>query len=261
MTYREIATSMIEEGEGLILVVYDDATGRPLKQGDTIKGHPTIGWGRNLAGKGISEAEARALLVADLDDSEEAAKGFVGGVVWRALNDVRRAVLIDMAHNLGAAGLYRFAKLRGALERVNYEQAAREIEDSTYFRQVKTRGVRNRDAMRTGAWGNHGAERPEPAPEPEPAPAVPEVPDHPSRWPRSARRWVVRRQRHNLAGIEYWTNEYVGPQSECNPVVSLDPSKAERWIDEQAALASVRAYDDRMLGQGFVAHQLEEWGE
>ena len=91
----------------------------------------------------------------------------------------------------------------------------------------------------------------------EPAPAIPEVPDHPSRWPLSARRWVVRRQRHNVSGTEYWTGAHVGPQRECNPVVALDPSKAERWIDEQAALAAVRAYDDRMIGQGFVAWRLK----
>ena len=122
---------------------------------------------------------------------------------------------------------------------------------------------------RATAWimvaNGNGAERPEPAPEPEPepapAPVVPEVPDHPSRWPLSARRWVVRRKRHNVSGTEYWTGLHVGPQGETNPVVSLDPSKAERWIDEQAALAAVRAYDDRMLGHGFVAHRLEEWGE
>jgi len=90
MTYREIAGAMIAEGESLILVVYDDATGRPLKQGDTLKGHPTIGYGRNLAGNGISEAEAHALLMSDLEDAESIAQGFVGGPVWRALGDVRR---------------------------------------------------------------------------------------------------------------------------------------------------------------------------
>jgi len=32
--------------EGLRLAVYDDATGKPLEQGDTIVGHPTVGVGR-----------------------------------------------------------------------------------------------------------------------------------------------------------------------------------------------------------------------
>ena len=250
MTYREIATSMIEEGEGLILVVYDDATGRPLKQGDTIKGHPTIGWGRNLAGKGISEAEARALLVADLDDSEEAAKGFVGGVVWRALNDVRRAVLIDMAHNLGAAGLYRFAKLRGALERVNYEQAAREIEDSTYFRQVKTRGVRNRDAMRTGAWGNHGAERPAPAPR-ESEPKQP------------AGEFVFTRRR---GGTKlYWTGDVAWPPGSAHyPSWHHRLEKAERFDTRAAAAKMIELWPALQGTQGHavtIEPATEEWGE
>lgn len=171
-TYKEIAARMIAEGESVVLVVYDDDNGRPLKQGDTIKGHPTIGYGRNLAAKGITEDEAQAMLAADLVDAEDTARGFVGGPVWRALSAVRRAVLMDMAHNLGATGLYRFAKLRGALERMDYAQAAAEIEDSAYFKQVKTRGVRNRDAMRTGNWGDHGTR-----PEPKPVEPVSEIPD------------------------------------------------------------------------------------
>lgn len=169
-TFRDIAGAMIAEGEGVRLAVYDDATGEPLKQGDTLKGHPTIGYGRNLAGKGISEAEAHDLLMADMEDAEDIARGFVGQPVWQALSDVRRAVLMDMAHNLGAAGLYRFAKLRGALERNDFEQAAREIEDSAYFRQVKSRGERNRDAMRSGEWVAYGqdvwGQPPKPRPNP-----------------------------------------------------------------------------------------------
>ena len=117
---------------------------------------------------------------------------------------------------------------------------------------------------RATAWvmaGPHAVPIASPAPEPVAGPPAAEHPGWPGKWPLSARRWVVRRQRHNLAGIEYWTGLHVGLQSQCNPVVSLDPSKAERWIDEAAALAAVRFYDDRMLGHGFNPHQLEEWGE
>jgi lysozyme len=38
--------------EDLRLFAYDDATGKPLKPGDTLKGHVSIGIGRNLEGYG-----------------------------------------------------------------------------------------------------------------------------------------------------------------------------------------------------------------
>lgn len=97
------------------------------------------------------------MLASDLVDAEEIARGFVGGHVWLALNDARRAVLIDMAHNLGAYTLYGFTRLRAAIMRQDWRRAGLEIEDSEYFRQVGRRGPRNRDMMVSGAtreeWG------------------------------------------------------------------------------------------------------------
>ena len=49
-----------------------------------------------------------------------------------------------------AAKLYGFVKLRAAIQRQDWKAAAREIEDSRYFAQVKGRGVRNRDIMLSG---------------------------------------------------------------------------------------------------------------
>jgi lysozyme len=149
-THRELAARLIRDGEGLRLKVYDDASGKPVTAGSALAGHPSIGYGRNLAGKGISESEADAMLAEDLVDAEEIARGFIGGHVWSALSDARRAVLTDMAHNLGAGRLYGFVLLRAAIMRQDWRQAAAEIEDSAYFRQVGRRGVRNRDIMRTG---------------------------------------------------------------------------------------------------------------
>lgn len=148
-THRELAARLIRDGEGRRLTVYDDATGKPIKAGDTLIGHPTIGYGRNLAGKGLEDDEAEALLAVDLVDCEEIARAFVGPVVWLALSDARRAVLMDMAM-MGAPRLYGFVRLKAAIMRQDWKAAAAEIEDSNYFRQVKRRGVRNRDIMLTG---------------------------------------------------------------------------------------------------------------
>lgn len=159
-TYRQIAARLIRDGEGVVKVghahvVYDDATGKPIRAGDTLIGHPTLGFGRNLSGKGIEDDEAEALLAVDLVDCEDIARGFVGGPTWAALSDERRAVLMDMAM-MGAAKLYGFVKLRAAIQRQDWRAAAAEIEDSAYCRQVGRRCTRNCTIMLTGKieeWG------------------------------------------------------------------------------------------------------------
>ena len=91
--------ALVRLHEGLRLTVYDDATGEPIGPGATLIGHPTIGVGRALDVRGISAAEADALLVRDLD---EAARELTEALPWIArLDPVRRAVLIDMRHSAG----------------------------------------------------------------------------------------------------------------------------------------------------------------
>lgn len=155
-SYREEAARLIASAEGEVRrgdrhVVYDCGTGKPLRQGDTIVGHPTIGHGRNLEAVGIDDGTAQALLVEDLIDAEDAARGFVGQPAWLALNDARRAVLIDMAYNLGAQRLYGFTKLRAAILAMDWRAGAAEMRDSAWFRQVGRRGVRNCEIMESGA--------------------------------------------------------------------------------------------------------------
>lgn len=94
---------------------------------------------------------------------------------------------------------------------------------------------------------------PEPTPAPEPV-APPPI-EH-GRYPPSGCRWVVQRERTNIGGVEYWTDQHVGPQRECNPVVTLDVEKSARWIDKEAAERAMQRYGARMAGQGFHAARL-----
>ena len=71
-TYRQIAARLIRDGEGAVKVghahvVYDDATGKPIRAGDTLIGHPTLGFGRNLSGKGIEDDEAEVMEALERD--------------------------------------------------------------------------------------------------------------------------------------------------------------------------------------------------
>lgn len=135
------------EHEDLRLFVYDDATGKPLKKGDTLKGYPTIGIGRELSKTGLTRGEA--FMLAD-NDIIEMTRRLEGLAVWGTLNDTRQRVLANMAFNLGFAGLMKFRNMLRALEDGDYETAAEEMLCSRWAGQVKGRAQRLAKMMRTG---------------------------------------------------------------------------------------------------------------
>ena len=100
-----------------------------------------------LLERGISENEALFLLRNDIEEIT----GQLERHSWYvALGPVRRKVLIDMAFNLGMAGLMGFKQMIEALKRADYEAAADEMVYSRWYRQVGERGRRLERMMRTG---------------------------------------------------------------------------------------------------------------
>jgi hypothetical protein len=57
----------LKRDEGFRARVYDDATGKDLKPGDTLVGNPTAAYGRNLLGRGLTEPEGEILLADDIE--------------------------------------------------------------------------------------------------------------------------------------------------------------------------------------------------
>jgi lysozyme len=124
--------------------------GLRLKPYRCTAGKLTIGVGRNLEDRGISKKEALYLLDNDI---EEVSAELSRRLPWFSdLNGPRKAVLIDMAINLGIDGLFKFKRTLAAVARGDYAEAAREMKDSQWYRQVKSRGVRLVAQMRTGEW-------------------------------------------------------------------------------------------------------------
>lgn len=122
----------------------------------------TIGYGRNLEvnpipgkdlnwlqGHGITKAEARDLLLFDLDKLRTELSEIDE---FRHCNDARQAVLIDMAYNLGIVGLMAFKRVWLALHSGKYQDAAAEMLQSRWAQQVKGRAVRLSTMMSTGHW-------------------------------------------------------------------------------------------------------------
>lgn len=101
------------------------------------KGFLTIGYGFNLDSIGIPPTIADQWLDFLLDKVRRECvaniKPFVG------LNEARQAVLISMAYNMGISGLLKFRGMIKALESKDYVKAAKEMENSQWFKDVPNR--------------------------------------------------------------------------------------------------------------------------
>lgn len=86
-------------------------------------------------------------------DIAEHGKHLEAAAPWvTGLDEVRRAVLNDMAFNLGVAGLLGFRNTLQAVKDGRYEEAAEGMMASRWAKQVKGRAVRLATMMRTGQW-------------------------------------------------------------------------------------------------------------
>lgn len=112
-------------------------------------GKLTVGIGRNLTDRGLSEAECLYLCDNDIDAAVRALTTYA----WFAdLDPVRQAVLVNMMFNLGALRFTGFRRLIDAGEHHQYSLAADEMLDSVWAQQVGDRAVELAAQMRTGAW-------------------------------------------------------------------------------------------------------------
>lgn len=110
----------------------------------------TIGVGRNIEDRGITEDEARYLLKNDIkivEDELLEKKPVVAG-----LDSVRQRVLVDMGFNLGIPTLLKFQNMWAAIEEEDFQTAADEAMDSRWAKQVGRRAERLCQAMATGEW-------------------------------------------------------------------------------------------------------------
>jgi len=144
--------------EGMVLTVYKDTLGID-----------TIGIGRNLQDRGISKEELDHMDIPHIDlvyrdgiteaDARYLATNDVRIVedeLLRAhpcvdrLDAVRQLVLIDMAFNMGVPRLCKFKKMWAAIHDEDFMIAAKEMLDSRWANQVKSRSTKLAHAMHTG---------------------------------------------------------------------------------------------------------------
>jgi lysozyme len=123
--------------EGVIQFPYTDTTG-----------NLTIGIGRNLDSRGISEEECYHLCNNDVNIIEKELSR--AHPVVAELDEVRQMVLVDMAFNMGMPTLNGFANMWNAIYVFDYYKAAHEMLDSRWAEQVGQRAITLSDMMRDG---------------------------------------------------------------------------------------------------------------
>jgi len=111
-------------------------------------GYLTIGVGRNIEERGLSDDEIDYILNNDVNIATDE---LVDTFDWYAdLDDVRQRVVVDMVFNLGMPRFKQFQNMIAAIEESDWSEAAAQMMDSRWAKQVGARAERLRDMMETG---------------------------------------------------------------------------------------------------------------
>ena len=134
----KLLVDMIKEHEGLRLKPYH-CTADKL----------SIGYGRNLDDRGITNEEADFMLRNDIQLCYQELDCFSW---FRDLDEIRQYSLVDLCYNLGLPKLLTFRKALAAMAEGDYEKAADEFLDSKWAKNdvPKWRSTKITEMIRTG---------------------------------------------------------------------------------------------------------------
>lgn len=138
MSFRDIVRAQLPIDEGVREYAYQDS-----------EGYWTIAIGRLIdkrRGGRLRPDEIALMLDNDITDAEVDARALFPS--FGQLSERRQAVLVNMAFNLGRDRLAGFRKFRAAVEAGAWVDAATEMLDSLWARQVGIRAQRLAKEMR-----------------------------------------------------------------------------------------------------------------
>mgnify|MGYP003627830338 FL=1 len=121
--------------------------GLRLKPYHCTSGKLTIGVGRNLDDRGITEDEAMILLANDIKIVQEELLDR-----WEWMSDLpprAQMVVMDLAFNMGVPAISNFQNMLRDLKESNWEGAAINLLDSRYAKQVGRRAIYNAHLLET----------------------------------------------------------------------------------------------------------------
>jgi lysozyme len=112
--------------------------GLRLKPYRCTAGKLSIGYGRNLDDVGITKEEAEILLDKDIAVCKREARRFGW---FEELSSERQDVIVEMIFNLGMSRFLGFKKTIQAIMDKDFEEAAAQMLDSKWARQVGQRAI------------------------------------------------------------------------------------------------------------------------
>lgn len=134
--------------EGSRLKIYDDKTGEPVTR-LVSGGVPTIGVGRNLADRGLTQFEVEYLLNNDINsfwDDIEKVLPWISKLYFSARADV----VLMVEFNTG--DVFQFRKMLVAMQAGDWNTAATELLASKAALQGPLRYARMAEALRGNVW-------------------------------------------------------------------------------------------------------------
>lgn len=163
MANIETIRKYITFNEGKKNKVYLDTKGIPtigvgfnLQRGDAPAKITTLGLSYNdvLSGKQLlTDDQIDTLLDADiLEAINNTAKKLFPD--FDNIDPDRQVILVDLSFNLGISTFSKFINTIAAVNSKNWETAANELKNSSWYNQVGNRGVRNVETMRSGKLPN-----------------------------------------------------------------------------------------------------------
>lgn len=138
--------SLIEQEEGRRAQMYHDQDGNPtIGIGHLILPHEQWMLTATLTDQQIDDIFADDMKIASL-----AAASVIDN--FFQLNDVRRAVVLSMLFNMGKPRFMGFGEFIAALENEDYNEAAKQMIDSEWDKEVPNRVSQLDQLMISGVW-------------------------------------------------------------------------------------------------------------
>ena len=139
----EQLTAQLRRDEGTMATAYQDHLG-----------FLTVGVGRLIdsrkPGAGLRPDEIDYMLRNDINDRVQA---LTKALPWfDRLDEARRGVLLNMAFQLGTAGLLEFSYTLGLVRDGKYAEASMQMLKSRWASQTPERAKRLAEQMKTGEW-------------------------------------------------------------------------------------------------------------
>ena len=142
------ARALIQKHEGCSLVGRPDA-----------KGKWEIGWGHDIPAPAggepaptCTQAQADAMLDADIASAEAAACRVLGDESWALLSEPRQGALTDMAYEMGASGLAGFKVSLSLIRLGDFDAASANMLLSAWAKEVPRRAWEDALIIRTGEF-------------------------------------------------------------------------------------------------------------